>query len=183
MADLSAKLETDFHGAVRVQKIDTRPLDFLRGSYKTSRPYHWIKVHYFVTGAGLNSSSQGFEGERMDAKTLARFRKAMLEEKQRLLNNTKNVKNELALSPDDLPDETDLAASEINQNLIFKLRDRERQLLQKIDEALARMDAGTFGQCQECEEDIEPRRLEARPVSTLCIACKEREEHREKIYA
>src|ERR1700761_4445459 len=106
----------------------------------------------------------------MDVKTLARFRKALLEEKQRLLNNSKNaMKNEeLALSADDLPDETDLAANEINQNLIFKLRDRERQLLAKIDEALVRMEEGNFGTCEECEEPIEPRRLEARPVSTLC---------------
>lgn len=120
----------------------------------------------------------------MEAKALAKYRKLLLEEKQRILNNSENaLKHELALSPDDLPDETDLAASEINQNLVFKLRDRERQLLTKIDEALARMEEGGFGTCQECEEPIEPRRLEARPVSTLCIACKERQEHREKIYA
>lgn len=120
----------------------------------------------------------------MDAKTLNKYRKLLLEEKQRLLNNSKNaLKNELSLSPDDLPDETDLAASEINQNLIFKLRDRERQLLAKIDEALGRIDEGSFGTCADCEEPIETRRLEARPVSTLCIACKEKQEHREKIYA
>lgn len=120
----------------------------------------------------------------MDAKTLNKFRKLLMEEKQRILNNSKNaLKNEISLSPDDLPDETDLAASEINQNLVFKLRDRERQLLSKIDEALSRMDDGSFGTCEECEEPIEPKRLEARPVSTLCIACKERQEHREKIYA
>jgi DnaK suppressor protein len=120
----------------------------------------------------------------MDAKLVAKYKKLLQEEKQRILNNSKNaLKNELALSPDDLPDETDLAASEISQNLVFKLRDRERQLLSKIDEALARMDEGTFGICEDCEEPIEPRRLEARPVSTLCISCKERQEHREKIYA
>jgi len=120
----------------------------------------------------------------MDAKNIARFRRLLLEEKERLLNNSKNaLQNELALSPDDLPDETDLAASEINQNLVFKLRDRERQLLAKIDEALDRMDEGTFGMCEDCEEPIEPRRLEARPVSTQCVACKEKQEHRQKIYA
>lgn len=120
----------------------------------------------------------------MDAKILAKYKKLLLEEKQRILNNSKNaLKNELVLSPDDLLDETDLAASEISQNLVFKLRDRERQLLSKIDEALGRMDEGTFGTCSECEEPIEPRRLEARPVSTMCIACKEKQEHREKIYA
>ena len=120
----------------------------------------------------------------MDAKTLAKYKKLLLEEKQRLINNTKSaIKTELALSPDDLPDETDLAASEVNQNLVFKLRDRERQLLSKIDEAMARIEEGTFGTCMDCEENIEIRRLEARPVSTLCIACKERQEHKEKIYA
>jgi DnaK suppressor protein len=120
----------------------------------------------------------------MDAKLLAKYKRLLLEEKQRIMNNSKNaLKNELALSPDDLPDETDLAASEVNQNLVFKLRDRERQLLTKIDEALARMEDGHFGVCQDCEEPIEPRRLEARPVSTLCISCKEKQEHREKIYA
>jgi DnaK suppressor protein len=120
----------------------------------------------------------------MDARTLNKFRKTLLEEKQRIMNNSKNaMRAELAVSPDDLPDETDLAASEINQNLVFKLRDRERLLLGKIDEALARIEEGTFGVCLECEEPIEPRRLEARPVSTLCIACKEAEEHKEKIYA
>jgi DnaK suppressor protein len=120
----------------------------------------------------------------MEAKTLAKYRKLLLEEKQRIINNSKNaLKNELALSPDDLPDETDLAASEVNQNLVFKLRDRERQLLAKIDEAMERIEDGSFGTCMDCEEPIEIRRLEARPVSTLCIACKERQEHKEKIYA
>jgi len=120
----------------------------------------------------------------MEAKALAKYRKLLLEEKQRILNNSKNaLKNELALSPDDLPDETDLAASEVNQNLVFKLRDRERQLLAKIDEAMGRIEDGSFGTCMDCEEPIEIRRLEARPVSTLCIACKEKQEHREKIYA
>src|SRR4051812_22496486 len=104
--------------------------------------------------------------------------------RSRLLNNSKNaLKNELAVAQDDLMDETDLAASEVNQNLVFKLRDRERQLLSKIDEAMVRIEDGSFGGCAECEEPIEARRLEARPMSTLCIACKEKQEHREKIYA
>ena len=68
----------------------------------------------------------------------------------------------------------DLAASEINQNLVFKLRDRERQLLAKIDEALARIDDGGFGTCADCEEPIEVRRLEARPVSTLSASLAKR---------
>lgn len=120
----------------------------------------------------------------MDAKILAKYRKMLLDEKQRILNNAQNaLKNELAISTDDLFDETDLAASEVNQNLNFKLRDRERQLLGKIDEAMARIEDGSFGSCGDCEEPIEVKRLEARPMSDLCIACKEKQEHREKIYA
>jgi len=120
----------------------------------------------------------------MNPKMLAKFKKVLLEEKQRILNNSKKtLDNEINISQDDLPDEADLAATEINQNLVFKLRERERQLLSKIDQALSRIDEGSFGTCEECEEAIEPRRLEARPVSTLCLVCKEKEEHKEKIYA
>ena len=123
-------------------------------------------------------------GIGMDAKTLGKFRKVLLEEKERIINNSKNaLKNELNISPDDLPDESDVAATEINQNLVFKLRDRERHMLAKIDQALSRMEDGSFGTCDSCEEPIEIKRLHARPVSTLCLVCKEKQEHMEKIYA
>lgn len=120
----------------------------------------------------------------MDKKSLVKFKKLLLEEKQRIQNNSRNsLKNEINISQDDLPDESDLAATEINQSLVFKLRDRERMMMAKIDAALNRIDQGTFGSCESCEEDIEPRRLEARPFSTQCIACKEQDERRDKIYA
>ncbi len=120
----------------------------------------------------------------IDSKAKAKFRKLLTEERQRLINNSQNaLKNDLALSPDDLADETDFAVGILTQSLVFKLRDRERHLLNKISEALLRLDQGTFGICIECEESIEPRRLEARPVSTLCISCKERDERRERVYA
>lgn len=119
----------------------------------------------------------------MDQKSLTKFKKLLLEEKQKVMNNSRKNLDDIKIDSDDLMDETDLAATEVSQTLAFKLRDRERLLLAKIDAALEKIDEGTFGTCEECEEPIEPRRLEARPVSTLCIACKEREEHREKIFA
>lgn len=120
----------------------------------------------------------------MDKKTLAKFKGLLLDEKQRILNNSRKSRTtELNISPDDLPDEADLAATEINQNLVFKLRDRERLLLGKIEQALQRIEDGSFGTCEECEEPIEIKRLEARPVSTHCLSCKELQERREKIYA
>lgn len=135
-------------------------------------------------GGPWGTVPQGRMGENMDAHSLSRFKKVLLEEKQRVINNSKaSIQTDLNISQDDLSDETDLAASEISQNLIFKLRERERQLLRKIDEALLRIEQGSFGTCEACDEGIEPKRLEARPVSTLCLSCKEKEEHREKIYA
>jgi len=121
----------------------------------------------------------------MNKNELARFRKVLTEEKSRLLELSRNsIKNEdLAISSDDLPDETDLAAIEVNQNLLFKLRDRERQMLSRLEAALSRIEEGIFGECEDCEDGIEPRRLEAQPTSTLCLACKEMQEHRDKVYA
>lgn len=120
----------------------------------------------------------------MRAKELERFKKLLLAQKSECLNNTRKLLKEAAQhNPDDLADETDLAASEINQNLTLRLRDRERLLLQKIEGALAKIEKGSYGVCEECEEPIEVKRLEARPVATLCIACKEEQEHKEKVFA
>ena len=119
----------------------------------------------------------------LDDRSLMRFKKLLLEEKQRVMNSSRRTLEDIRTDTDDLPDETDLAVSEFNQALAFKMRDRERMLLQKIDEALARIEDRSFGMCLDCEEPIEVRRLEARPMSMLCVACKEREEHREKVFA
>ena len=61
----------------------------------------------------------------------------------------------------------------------MRLRNRESLLIKKIDEALVRIEEGTFGLCEACEEDIEIKRLEARPTATLCISCKEDQERME----
>ena len=120
----------------------------------------------------------------MDTQTIIKFKGILIAERERLLNNTKeSIKNDLNISTDDLPDEADLAASEINQSLTFELRNRERMMLSKINTALQKIQDGSFGQCGSCEEPIEKRRLEARPFSTLCVSCQEADEHRDKIYA
>ena len=121
---------------------------------------------------------------KMDAKTTNKFKGILLAERDRLLNNSKeSIKHDLNVSSDDLPDEADLAASEITQSLTFELRKRERLMISKINTALQRIQDGSFGDCEHCEESIEKRRLEARPFSTLCVACQEATEHREKVYA
>lgn len=78
------------------------------------------------------------------------------------------------------PDPTDRATLESDRNLTLRIRDRERRLRAKIEEALARIGEGTFGICEVCEEEISESRLTARPVTTLCINCKEVQEVNEE---
>ena len=78
------------------------------------------------------------------------------------------------------PDPTDRATLESDRNFILRIRDRERKLIMKIREALQRMEDGTFGLCEACGDEIGIDRLKARPVTTLCIECKRRQEANER---
>ena len=128
--------------------------------------------------------NQGAKAMALKKKDLNRFAELLREEKSRILNHTEKIKlEELTLSTDDLADEVDLASSELNQSMALRLKDRERVLLHKIELALAKIEAGTYGICESCEEPIEIKRLEARPVAELCIGCKEAQELEEKVYA
>lgn len=82
------------------------------------------------------------------------------------------------------PDPSDLASREEFQGLSYRLKEREKKLLRKIDEALERIEDGSFGICERCGELIEEKRMMARPVTTFCISCKtilEQEERSEQI--
>ena len=81
---------------------------------------------------------------------------------------------------ENFPDPTDRAALESNRNFTLRIRDRERKLIAKIREALNRIDDSSYGKCEECGEKIGHERLEARPVTTLCIDCKSLQEAGEK---
>jgi len=79
------------------------------------------------------------------------------------------------------PDVSDQASAEVDQHFTMRIKEREQKLLKKIDEALDRMNKKTYGICERCEEEIPYERLKARPVTTLCIACKTQQEQEEKI--
>jgi DnaK suppressor protein len=79
------------------------------------------------------------------------------------------------------PDPTDRATLESDRNFTLRIRDRERKLIAKIKNALDRLENGVFGVCEECGEDISDKRLRARPVTTLCINCKKKQENQEKV--
>jgi DnaK suppressor protein len=119
----------------------------------------------------------------LNQKDLKRFKKMLEDSKKQLLETArKTMEEESNFDTDDLPDEIDQASTEYAQSMSFRLRDREKFLLKKIEKALARIDDGSFGVCERCEEPINLKRLEARPVTTLCIRCKEEQEKKEKSY-
>jgi DnaK suppressor protein len=123
------------------------------------------------------------EGSGLKKKDLKRFREVLLARKREILRNAQRTLSEdMTLETDDLADEMDLASSEYLQSFTFRLRGREKTFLQKIDHAIERIDAGTFGLCEQCDEPISIKRLEARLETTLCIRCKEDQERMEKAY-
>lgn len=120
----------------------------------------------------------------MNAKDLTKLKKILLTERARLLNTaTTSRKSEFAIQTDDLADEADLTSVELSQGIVFTLREKEQKTLAEIDEALQRMEEGTFGQCEECDEQIGAKRLEIFPTARLCITHQEEVEKKKKFYA
>ncbi|MBA3016779.1 MAG: RNA polymerase-binding protein DksA [Proteobacteria bacterium] len=78
-------------------------------------------------------------------------------------------------------DPVDMAAFEIDRSLMLRIRDRESRFIRKIRKALERIEDGVFGICERCGEEISIKRLKARPVTTLCIECKTKEEKFERV--
>lgn len=120
----------------------------------------------------------------MNKKESKRFKEILEERRQEIFSQAEATKEVgMAFDTDDLPDEVDLASSEAEQSMNLRLRDRERILLKKIDKALEKIQKGEYGVCEKCGDEISPKRLEARPVTDLCIQCKEEEEKIEKAFA
>jgi len=108
------------------------------------------------------------------------IRRRLVDEKARLVAEAEATRNDL---PDDetYPDLGDQATAETDRSFMLRLRSRESKLIKKIDDTIELIDKGEYGICEECGENIDPRRLEARPVTTYCIECKTRQEEDEKL--
>ena len=112
---------------------------------------------------------------------MQKFKKLLIEQRDELLKTAKKaLQGEIHLDPDDFPDEIDTASSEMNLAFQGRLRERERFLIAKINRALEKVDAGVFGECESCGEDISMERMKARPMAQLCIECKAEQEQRER---
>jgi DnaK suppressor protein len=117
----------------------------------------------------------------MSKRQLERFRKILLGQMNELMGKAEGTVDDLVTDNENFPDLTDRASAEADLNFGLRVRDRERKLIMKIKEALKRVEDGSFGTCEICGEPIEVKRLEARPVTTLCIDCKIEQEREEKM--
>ncbi|ABA89995.1 zinc finger transcriptional regulator, TraR/DksA family [Syntrophotalea carbinolica DSM 2380] len=117
----------------------------------------------------------------MDQEALKEFKAILESQLEALLRDAGKTVSEMTDDQSNFPDPTDRASLESDRNFELRIRDRERKLIMKIRQALERIEQGTFGECECCEEPIGAERLRARPVTTLCIDCKTEQERKEKI--
>ena len=110
------------------------------------------------------------------------FRHKLLAWKDEILREARETILSLQSESDPHPDIADRASTETDRAVELRARDRQRKLIAKIDLALARLDNGVYGYCEETGEPISLRRLDARPIATLSIEAQERHERRERIY-
>jgi DnaK suppressor protein len=117
----------------------------------------------------------------MDKAKIKEFRQLLNEQMDQLLRDAEKTVSDMTDEKTNFPDPTDRASLESDRNFELRIRDRERKLINKIREAIERLDEGEFGVCESCGEEIGEARLRARPVTTLCIECKTEQERQEKI--
>ena len=123
------------------------------------------------------------EGETfMNSRMREYFRVKLLEWKQELLQESTETLQHLQQGGLAEPDLADRASLETDRSLELRTRDRERKLIAKIEEALRRIDNGTYGYCEETSEPISLRRLEARPIATMSLEAQEHHERMERTH-
>lgn len=119
-------------------------------------------------------------GGFVERKKIEHYKQLLLKQRQQILNvGLLNKSDDLHVSEEDLSDETDLATSLVQQQLSCTIRDREYTKLRKIDAALDRVSEGSYGHCDDCEEEISAKRLENQPWADLCIQHAEEREREE----
>jgi DnaK suppressor protein len=139
-----------------------------------------------VTGAKSTKVATPLPEKRTEKKLSPRekrfqeIKKHLVMQRNELLTGAEEALNELP-GQTIFPDMGDQASAEIDRSFMLRLRGREQRLLKKIEAAIEKIDTGVFGTCDVCGEEIEIKRLQARPVTTMCIFCKTEQEEEEKL--
>jgi DnaK suppressor protein len=118
----------------------------------------------------------------MNGRQLEYFRRKLMRWKEEIVRESNMTLQHLQEDTAQEPDIADRASSETDRALELRARDRQRKLIAKIDAALARIEEGTYGYCEETGEPIGLKRLDARPIATLSLEAQERHERREKVF-
>ncbi len=118
----------------------------------------------------------------MNAKHKEYFRRKLNDWRKEIINETKETLSNLQYEANNFSDLADRASSETDRSLELRSRDRQRKLVGKIDEALSRIEDGSYGYCEETGEEISLKRLIARPIATFSIDAQELHERKEKVY-
>ena len=116
----------------------------------------------------------------MDEQELSQFKKQLESMKVDINSDVEKTLTEMTSQTGNIPDPNDRATMESDRSFELRIRGRERKLMEKVDEALARIEGGTYGICAWCGEEIAVKRLQARPVAKFCIDCKTKQEQKEK---
>lgn len=116
----------------------------------------------------------------MDEQELSQFKKQLESMKVDINSDVEKTLTEMTSQTGNIPDPNDRATMESDRSFELRIRGRERKLMEKVDEALARIEGGTYGICAGCGEEIAVKRLQARPVAKFCIDCKTKQEQKEK---
>ena len=117
----------------------------------------------------------------LKSEKLEAFRTMLIQKINELLTEAGKTVSEMTNGKENFPDPNDRASLESDRNFELRIRDRERKLILKMQEAIKRIDDGTFGICEACGGPISEKRLMARPVTTDCIDCKTKQEKLEKL--
>lgn len=120
--------------------------------------------------------------EFMNERQLEYFKQKLLSWKEDILRESRETLSHLQTETENHPDLADRASSETDRALELRTRDRQRKLISKIDEALRRIEDGSYGYCEETGEPIGVARLDARPIATLSLEAQERHERRERVH-
>ena len=118
----------------------------------------------------------------MNERQLEYFKQKLLNWKEDILRESRETLSHLQTDTENHPDIADRASSETDRALELRTRDRQRKLISKIDEALRRIEDGSYGYCEETGEPIGVARLDARPIATLSLEAQERHERRERVH-
>ncbi|EJL20791.1 RNA polymerase-binding protein DksA [Caulobacter sp. AP07] len=118
----------------------------------------------------------------MNERQLEYFKKKLLVWKEEILRESRETVTHLQKETENHADLADRASSETDRALELRTRDRQRKLISKIDQALRRVEDGSYGYCEETGEPIGLARLDARPTATLSLEAQERHERRERVH-